>query len=214
ALLAVLGDVAAGHAGAVERLRVVAAGEREVAALGDRLLADQAPVDLDVRDPLRLLHGGDLVPVLGRGVGPARHQRDRHRLVDDRHDLWVAVVIGSLDLLGGVRAAAAAAAAGGQRRGGGQDGGGGENGATGERGGGHDVLSGACVGCGAGLWADGGSWGGAAARGRPRSRHQAEAAKGTPTPITGSSPGQPEASSASGQPTQIVISASDSTGRA
>src|SRR5699024_4286191 len=137
-----------------------AAGEREVAALGDGLLADQAPVDLDVRDLLRLLHRGDLVPVLGRRVGPERHQRDRHRLLDDRHALGVDVVVGVLDQLGGVRAVVAAAA-GGQRRGGGQDGGGGENGATGERGGGHDVLSGACVGCGAGSWADGGSWGGA-----------------------------------------------------
>src|SRR5699024_4298726 len=149
---------------------VVAAGEREVAALGDRLLADQAPVDLDVRDPLRLLHGGDLVPVLGRGVGPARHQRDRHRLVDDRHALGVEVAIGILDPLGGVRAAAAAAAAGGQRRGGGQDGGGGENGATGERGGGQDVRSGACGGGGGGRGGGGGSWGGAGARGGARAR--------------------------------------------
>src|SRR5699024_1414513 len=108
--------------------------------------------------------------------------------------LGVDVVIRVLDQLGGVRAAVAAAA-GGQCCGGRQDGGGGENGATGERGGGHDVLSGACVGRRAGSWADGGSWGCAAAWGRPRSRHQAEAAKGTPTPTTGSSPGQPEASS-------------------
>src|SRR5699024_11941216 len=106
-------------------------------------LADQAPVDLDVRDLLRLLHGGDLVPVLGRGVGPTGHQRDRHRFVVDRHALGVDVVIRVLDHLGGVRAAVAAAA-GGQCCGGRQDGGGGENGATGERGGGHDVLSGAC----------------------------------------------------------------------
>src|SRR5699024_2504415 len=164
------------------------------------------------------------------GVGPTGHQRDRHRFVDDRHAPGVDVVIRVLDQLGGVRAAVAAAA-GGQRCGGRQAGGGGENGATGERGGGHDVLSGAWVGwgeregshcvlsgagvgCRGGSWADGGSWGCAAAWGGPRSRHQAEAARGTPTSTTGSSPGQPEASSISGQPTQIAISASESTGRA
>src|SRR5699024_11408860 len=134
--------------------RVVAAGEQQVAALGDCFLPDQAPVHLDVRDRLRLLHGGDLVPVLRRGVGPARHQGDRHRFLDDGHAVGVDVLVGVLDLLGGLRAAAVASA-GGQSRSGGEDGGGGENGAAGEGWGGDDVLSEVWE-WGGGAWAGGG----------------------------------------------------------